>query len=490
MNALVPKSRVGFFFRITFSLVLLLGQLAVNPRAAADSSADCRISSGEWSIVSLGFPLRKERLANLDNVKILVIPFQLKGEPTFNLSGYELSNFSLAVQDIRNFSSNKNNLQFVFNKTVELPQSAFDLDEIKRNVNNTWAKDFANSTWGFVTKTIKDNDSNINYSGIDAVLLYGKSSSVNQEIAEAMMFSSDAGLKFNPVTADGNKWFDPIKTAEGQISNVVLMYNNSEKSTITHEVMHLYGLTDLYGSETGPGRLSLMSNNTLNLLSYEKWILGWLPNGDVQCLTNVSSNSIYKISFDAAKVNQLIVIRTSDREDYVIETTKAIGKRYLAFYSVNNDLRPPLTLFQERRNGQLGGVEIEDYSVIGSQLRAPKFTLLVSNFDSSSITLHLAPASLTSSTDFKDLVLKSAEAKVLADKAAADKAAADKAAADKVAADKAAADKVAADKAAADKAAAEKSNAPKKSTISCVKGKIIKKVTGVKPKCPVGYKKR
>jgi hypothetical protein len=96
-----------------------------------------------------------------------------------------------------------------------------------------------------------------------------------------------------------------------------------------------------------------------------------------------------------------------------------------------------------------------------------------------------------------------------ADKAAADKAAADKAAADKAAADKAAADKAAADKAAADKAAADKiiadANAEadrilaaakaaakaastKKTTITCAKGKLIKKVVGVKPKCPSGYK--
>jgi len=83
-----------------------------------------------------------------------------------------------------------------------------------------------------------------------------------------------------------------------------------------------------------------------------------------------------------------------------------------------------------------------------------------------------------------------ADAKAAADKAAADKAAANKAAADKAAADKAAADKAAADKAAADKAAADKATSVKKTTITCVKGKLIKKVTAVKPKCPAGYKKK
>jgi hypothetical protein len=75
-------------------------------------------------------------------------------------------------------------------------------------------------------------------------------------------------------------------------------------------------------------------------------------------------------------------------------------------------------------------------------------------------------------------------------RAAADKAAADKAAADKAAADKAAADKAAADKAAADKAAAGKAAALKKTTITCVKGKLNKKITAIKPVCPTGYKKK
>jgi hypothetical protein len=79
----------------------------------------------------------------------------------------------------------------------------------------------------------------------------------------------------------------------------------------------------------------------------------------------------------------------------------------------------------------------------------------------------------------------------------AEKAALDKASADKIAADKAAADKAAADKAAADKAASEliakqeaeaKAAAQKKITITCVKGKLSKKVTALKPKCPTGYK--
>ena len=89
-------------------------------------------------------------------------------------------------------------------------------------------------------------------------------------------------------------------------------------------------------------------------------------------------------------------------------------------------------------------------------------------------------------------------AEVNAVKAAADKAAGDlkakqeadaNAAADKVVADaKAEAARILAEAAAEAKAKA--SEAMKKTTITCVKGKLTKKVTAIKPACPKGYKKK
>lgn len=71
-------------------------------------------------------------------------------------------------------------------------------------------------------------------------------------------------------------------------------------------------------------------------------------------------------------------------------------------------------------------------------------------------------------------------------KAAADKAIADKAAADKLIADAKVADAKILAAAKAKAAAAAK----KKTTITCIKGKLIKKVIAVKPVCPKGYVKK
>lgn len=95
---------------------------------------------------------------------------------------------------------------------------------------------------------------------------------------------------------------------------------------------------------------------------------------------------------------------------------------------------------------------------------------------------------------------KAIQAKAAADaasKAAAEKAAADVADAAKNKAAQEALDKVAAAKAEVQKkiAAIEAQVAKvtatqKKTTITCIKGKTTKKITGIKPVCPKGYKKK
>jgi len=95
-------------------------------------------------------------------------------------------------------------------------------------------------------------------------------------------------------------------------------------------------------------------------------------------------------------------------------------------------------------------------------------------------------------------LLKTAEAIVAEDRKREAAAAEAKAAADLIALQEAAAKAAlelkakqeAEAKAIADKLAAAKAAALKKTTITCLKGKSVKKVTAVKPVCPKGYKKK
>jgi hypothetical protein len=471
------------FLALATLVLSLLPQFAV-----ANTSSECKIPSGQWSIVSLGFPLKTERLANIKSPKILVLHYIFKGEPVVALTQEERTSFLSVTQDLRDFSSNQNTPEISFSKPIEIPYTASDLDQVKINVRDTFGKDFSNSTYGFVEKIVQFSDSVIDYKGIDAVLLYGKSAKGTQEIAEAMMFTADSMRTNNAKRADGANWFDPIKTNEGLISNFSLLYNNSARDVFTHEVMHLYGLTDLYGGDSGPGALSLMESNRLNLLTYEKWILGWHPEDKVKCLNKISDSVLSEFTLEFQNFSEIMVIRTTSGNDYVVETLINRGKPRLAFYSVDNEARPPLKFFKDAQSRLASEFQIETPDKIGAMLVSPELSLLVSDISSGKVTLNLIGKSELSSQKAKDLASAASKNKVyrLSEYAEKEKLIEEARVAAELKAKQEAEAKAAADLKA--KLEAEKATALKKSTITCIKGKLTQKVTAAKPTCPSGYK--
>lgn len=98
---------------------------------------------------------------------------------------------------------------------------------------------------------------------------------------------------------------------------------------------------------------------------------------------------------------------------------------------------------------------------------------------------------LTETTSLKEAEIAVAILKVEEDLKVAAELKAKQEAEAKAATDKAAAEKILSDaKAEAARIVAEEKAATKKITITCVKGKLTKKVTAIKPKCPSGYKKK
>jgi hypothetical protein len=492
-------------FKIIFVICSLL--LAFIPSVArADVVSNCRIGASQWNIVSLGFPLKAERLANKRNPKILVLPFQLKGETKYILTAEDKNKFLESAKSIDQLSQGKSEVTFVFNDTLELAISAADLDVIKRNVSATWQKDFDNSTYGFVTKTLLAADSKIDYKGIDAVILFGSSVERKESIAEAMMFTNDSSIKFNPKKTPAGNWWDPIKTNEGEISNTVLIYNALDADTITHEMLHLYGLQDLYGSPSSP-RYSAMASGGLvpaTLLSYEKWVLGWLPDSNVICVNpkkEISSNPVNnRFVLDYSSSGKSLILPTGATTALVVDIVNFQQSPWLQFYSLDNDARPPIKIFSP-------GVRLSDYQGVSTQFQSTDFTLLISDNDGSSVVINLIPSNSINSVESKELIKQAGSKKIELDGNRKAKEQAQVAAELKtreearVAAElkakqdadaKAAAEKIAAElkaKQEADKkAAAAKAAALKKTTITCIKGKASRKVTAVKPVCPTGYK--
>ncbi len=484
---------------------LFFGGLATN--ASAQPIDNCRISASKWNIVSLGFPLRGERLAGLSTANILVIPYQLKDEPKYSITVGDKSVFENAVTNISAFSGGKLKLNLIYNPTVELALSAVDLDDVKKGQQMNWQKNFETSTYGFTARVLKENDKSINFKGINAVVLYGSSISSRQEIAEAFMFTRDQHQLSNVKNDIGGNWFDPINTDEGDISNAVLLYNNFNNSVLTHELMHVVGLTDLYGSPSSPP-LSLMSSGELAILPYEQFVLGWLPDSNVTCVnqsTEISQNTVQNVfTVDYSKGSHSLIIPTSINTALIIDVVKSDSRVSLLYYSLSNDKRPPIETFQGQSNGSIS-VDLTNLGGISSQRNSPEYILLVTNNDGSRVTFSLIPTSKINTPDSMQLIENSKQrkneveaeliAKVLAERQAKSDAEARAAAelkAKREAETKTRQEEELRAKQASELKAQQESAAKKalikKTTIICVKGKLTKKLTSLKPKCPSGYK--
>lgn len=436
---------------ITLAIALLF-ILTLAPYLTPASAADlafCRIKASERENVSLGFPLRDDRLAKLKKSKIMVIPFNMKEKPNYVLSELDKEDYKSAEKDLSALSGGKANVEFIFAPTLATEYTKDIWITLKANQKRSFQdRDESLSTWGFVRTLVSASDPKVDFSDIDAVILEGSPVDWGSFIGEAMMFRTD----------QPNGYARPITTDEAVINNAILLDKHYSRFTITHEVLHLFGLTDLYGSSSSPGKLSLMAEDSLAILSYEKWILGWLPDSAVQCFPDLATETPTEIKFDARKDSQVVVLPGKSDSHIIIETSKIGDNKYLSLYTLNNEARPPIVTFADTQGISREGLLINSFQVIGTTFNLPEYSVIVSAINETSLTLKLLPKQLRDTPTNVALIeeaarnLKSAEANSLLP--------------------------------------TKKTAKEKPVTITCLKGKAEKKVTAVKPLCPKGYRKK
>lgn len=434
--------------RIKVALTLIFTFLfaALPSMATAELPNECRIKASSTQFVSLGFPVNPERLAMIENPKMLVIPYRLKDATSFVFGDREKEVFKKVSDGIYKYSNGKNRVSFEFSEILNINMTVQERNAFRapQNNNKTMQERFDESTWGFMKKFILENDSRINFSGYSGVILFSYSQVVTTENAEAMMMTKDL---YGP-------WFMPIQTAEGPINNVVVLYNHNSEYTITHEVMHLYGLTDLYGSATSIQNTLMSAHNGTGLLAWEKWVLGWLGDENVQCMPEReildSQTADKSFVLDYSVNDQLLVIPTGDKTALVVDVFTNNEKTYLNYYALDTDARPSNKAFNK------APIDVTKNQGVGTYLQSPKMGVLINDNDGKKLTINVFPIKLFFSESARQLQTTAENNRLKYLKLAEQQAAA----------------------------------TSKKSTITCVKGKLTKKVTAVKPVCPKGYKKK
>jgi M6 family metalloprotease-like protein len=254
---------------------------------------------------------------------------------------------------------------------------------------------------------------------------------------------------------------------------------------VAHEFGHSYGLPDLYltngdnsaGKTLGPFDIMDGVTGISNSITFfQRWMLGWLSDSDVEChIPDANPKTIYLKPVSSNEIARRgIIIPISEHESLLIEARVKSefddlsgDQEGLLVYLSDTRIaggKGPLRIIPSKNSWTLDPKRMDDverfkYGALRSQERVSYEDTYV---EFSGRDKDLFKVTITKGNEYFSEV----DTKAAADKAAADKAAADKAAAEARAA------------------------AMKKTTITCIKGKVTKKVSAIKPKCPSGYKKK
>jgi M6 family metalloprotease-like protein len=316
-----------------------------------------------------------------------------------------------------------------------------------------------------------------------------------------------------------------------------------------HEIGHLFGFTDIYNltDKSEPVEYLRHPFDTMGLQGFglgawNRWLMGWVGDSQVVCLDE--STNVYETSISALNLKEglkAVVIRLSPNEVLIVEarrkdkydTFEFDFKNYngLAIHHLDTSIRSGKGAMKIYYDEELavpvgqGDLKILSMASLAAKIiEADEYlyykpsNVLIENLYSdgtnNQVRISFRESALTNLKNAKakseavklekataELKAKQeSEAKVAAAAKAAAELKAKQEAEAKVAAEaKAAAElkakqeaeaKVAAEAKAALEAKAASEAVTKKTTIICIKGKAIKKVTAVKPKCPKGYKKK
>ena len=481
---------------MVLALLVTHGISPVNVANAARINVDnCKIANANSQSVNLGFPRSPLLLPSTGTVKVLVAGVDFSNAREVGTPIEMVSPFELAT--VRDFfataSYGRLNLEFtVVNEVVKLPIVDTSINE--RVV---------------MVETAKVLPTQYRLNDFSALLIITTKSSsfINGTASAGVTVSNSTGQLTNYSVVSA------VKPNESR-------WLSSPWRTVAHEVGHLLGLMDLWNREDSTAwqgqtaaPFSLMNTGAGwgyagDFFAWEKWVLGWIPDTDVYCFSKDPNDlSVDLASLDALEGIRLIAVPITSTKVLVIEYRKkstidfGIIKSGALVYTVDTTKRNfelPIRIvpseealqqpfvenlkdYERYKRAPLGNfdsVEIEGLQVANTGIDSGK-GLLISNKSRSEMKAYLGNLLLQTKAEIEAKAAAELKAKQEAEARAAAELKAKQEAEAKAAAELK-----------AKQEAATKAPAAKKTTITCVKGKLTKKVTAVNPKCPTSYKKK
>jgi M6 family metalloprotease-like protein len=277
--------------------------------------------------MQVGFPKAPGRLPSFGVIKALIIPVDFSDVVGKRPPAEEFVPMTDGMNDFfYKMSGNKVKFEYQTLKDwVRMPVSS------TFHKLGTWSQ---GDVWGYWNLAVETADPLVDYSQFDVVYVLSP-----REIPWASIAYGPAG----PLNPTG------IATNDGPVTNITLSgadaWQNIGAGTpwkwIAHETGHLFGLHDLYVSpgDAVYGTWDLMSNNwsmgAIEINSWNRYLLGWLADSQINCLNAVDINStgITQLISPIERIDQqtkAIVVRLSDTKILVVESRRSEGFDVLA----------------------------------------------------------------------------------------------------------------------------------------------------------------
>ncbi len=434
-----------------------------------EKATDCKTKNYSFGAIRLGFPRNSDRVAQLGttNNLILVVDF-----PDARLTDpFEaVVRDVLAPKTVERFLKESSNGKFtptftIFPKVVTLSS----LDQSFAHKSSNYFYQGVQQDHRLVKEAVSIAQTYGQLDGYTSIHVFAPTSKSLGYYGSAFV---DMPLQVGNKTLLNSQLMGQI----GTINSPVPSWR-----VFAHEYGHLLGMYDYYIQGTGttgksPGPFDLMGNTTGNANTYfgfQRWVQGWLEDDDVICDSSTNPSALHVLSPLNGKSGKRLFAHPIDGTTILLIEYRTDSE----FDSLNGNEGLLVYVIDMKVGSSEGPIRIQ-----------PSEQDLVVNPRDDVERYSRAPLSSGQSVKVKDLVILAEE--VSKDKAAFRLLTKTEFQANQEAKAKQEADAKAAAELKAKQEADAKAAALKKTTITCLKGKLVKKVIAVKPVCPTGYKKK
>lgn len=306
---------------VVVAVVVFGGIQAATPQAVIDIRQACKlpVADGRGDVAIGGFPRINERLQTTGKVVTAVVMVDFSDAPASMTPQEAFAKISGSSATFDEVSYGKLNYTFVPNYKwyrMSEPSSAYaPLNQSFKTHRN------------YVVEALTLADAETDFSKVDNFIVLANPDAEGLGIV---------GPAFAPIRGDGVT-FDGKYLGNGATSAADLLGWGS--IWLNHEITHTMGLADLYpyvedstSSMKGlrfTGEFSYMGLSSFDsaspgLLAWERWVLGWIEDDQIICM---SSNSLVQTitALETTSGIKAVVVPIGRTKALVIESRRAIG---------------------------------------------------------------------------------------------------------------------------------------------------------------------